>query len=119
MEEIRTRSQIILAGILLIQASVWGLAHRVLPDRRQFNALRSEIDEFITLCRQLNSMALAIKAENRQEYYDDFNEIQAQMLEKVMHIAVVAGQTDEELAGEPNLNAGDANSLCTVGNVVS
>jgi C4-dicarboxylate transporter len=34
VEEIRIRSLIILVGILLIQASVWGLAHRVLPNRR-------------------------------------------------------------------------------------
>lgn len=32
VEEIRIRSLIILAGILLIQASVWDLAHRVLPN---------------------------------------------------------------------------------------
>jgi len=119
VEEIRIRSLIILAGILLIQASVWALAHRVLLNRRQFNALRREIDEFIALCYQLNSVALAIKAENLQEYHDDSNGIQARLLEKVGHIAVVAGQTDEELARGAGLHTGDANSLRTAVNSVS
>jgi hypothetical protein len=119
VEEVRIRSLIILAGILLIQASVWGLAHRVLLNRRQFNALRREIDEFTALCYQLNSVALAIKAENLQEYHDDFNGIQARMLEKVGHITGVVGQTDEELARELSLRTGDANTLRTAVNVIS
>ena len=119
VQEMRIRALIVLGGILLIQASVWGLANRVLPDRRQFNLLRREIDAFIALCRQLNSVALAIKADNLQELHDDFNEIQTRMLEKVGHITVAAGQTDEELAGEPGLSAEDANSLRPVVNAVS
>ena len=51
----------VLFGILILEAGVWGLANRLLPDERRYIALREEVDHFIVLVPQLNSAAVAKK----------------------------------------------------------
>ncbi|UCC75065.1 MAG: hypothetical protein JSV86_11110 [Gemmatimonadota bacterium] len=49
----------ILAGIMINQIGVWGLATKLLPERRVYLELRAEVDRFIGLVRQLNSHAVS------------------------------------------------------------
>lgn len=50
---------IILVGILINQVGVWGLAGRLLPDRRMYVELRTEVRRFMDLVPQLNAHAVA------------------------------------------------------------
>lgn len=56
-----TRAQVavVMVGILINQAGVWGLANRVLPSRRVYLPLRREIENFIQLARDLNEATVA------------------------------------------------------------
>lgn len=49
---------IVLVGVLLIEAGVWGLTTPLLPNERQFLPLREEVDDFIDIVRQLNDAAV-------------------------------------------------------------
>jgi len=55
----RVEVGIILIGILVNQLGVWGLAARLLPDRRVYLQLRTEANHFLQLIRQLHLHALA------------------------------------------------------------
>lgn len=48
-----------LLGVLLMEAGVWGLAAKVFPSERRYDALRAEGDKIIQLIRQLNTAAVA------------------------------------------------------------
>ena len=49
----------ILIGILVNQLGVWGLAARLLPDRRIYLQLRTEANHLLQLIRHLHSHAVA------------------------------------------------------------
>lgn len=49
---------VVIAGIFLIEAGIWKLAHPLLPSQRKYRALRNEVDEFIGLVRRLNTAAV-------------------------------------------------------------
>jgi hypothetical protein len=53
--EARMQIIVVALGILINQVGVWGLAHRLMPDRRGNVGLRSETDGFIELVRRLSS----------------------------------------------------------------
>lgn len=50
---------VILAGIMVNQIGVWGLAAKLMPDRRVYLQLRAEVDRFVGLVRLLNRHAVA------------------------------------------------------------
>ena len=50
---------LVLFGILILEAGVWGLASRLLPNERRYLGLREEGNHFIELIRQLNRAAVA------------------------------------------------------------
>ena len=54
----RYQVSVVLGGILLNQVGVWGLASRLLPERRVYLELRNEVDSFIGLVRELNAHAV-------------------------------------------------------------
>lgn len=54
----RTQVAVILAGIIINQIGVWGLANKILPERRVYLLLRAEVDRFIGLVRDLNGNAV-------------------------------------------------------------
>ena len=82
---------IVVLGILLLEAGVWKLAHHVLPSERQYLALRSETDRFITLVRQLNAAALRVKAHDTPTHRQDFEEVRHAMQQTVERMCEVAG----------------------------
>ena len=101
------RSQVALVGLgmVLIQLGVWKTAHRILPDRRRFLALRNEVDQFMKLVRQLNKVGLAVKEDNSPENRLALENVQATMQQSVQHMAEVAGKTDAEIAAERQSSA--------------
>jgi hypothetical protein len=53
---------VVIAGIFLIEAGIWKLAHPLLPSQRRYGALRAEVDDFIRLVRQLNAAGVEREA---------------------------------------------------------
>ena len=100
MQEIRGQVTVVMLGIFMIQIGVWKLSTQFLPSDRQYNALRTEGDQFLGLIRQLNATALAVKAEDVPENLQAFEAAQEAMRQAVERMAKVAGRTDEELAIE-------------------
>lgn len=58
----RFQVSVVLGGIMMNQIGVWGLASRLLPERRVYLKLRNEVDSFIGLVRELNAHAVQGKA---------------------------------------------------------
>lgn len=50
---------VVLVGVLLLEAGVWGLSTKAMSNERRFMDLREEGDNMIKLMRELNSAALA------------------------------------------------------------
>ncbi len=83
----------VLLGILTLEAGVWGLASRLLPDERRYLGLREEVDRFIVLVPELNTAAVArqgddVGAEHEQHYRD----ILEQLHNSVRRMGAVAGR---------------------------
>jgi len=55
--DLRWQVAVVLVGILINQVGVWGLAARLMPDRRTNLRLRSEVDVFIGLVRKLSGQS--------------------------------------------------------------
>ncbi len=72
---------IVIVGLLFIEAGVWGLAARVMPNQRRFTRLREEGDRMLVMIRQLNNAALA-----RDQGLEDGTRFQATLEE--MHATV-------------------------------
>lgn len=100
-------------GILIIEAGVWKLANLLLPNERKFFALRHETDHFISLVRQLNTAAIALKEDDSPENVMAFEDVQGAMQQTVERMAEVAGKTDNELehANRKPVSAGMRDAL--------
>lgn len=90
---------LVVVGLLIIEAGVWKLADPLLPDERRYLGLRSAVDEFILLVRQLNAAALDCRA-HPDAGRRKVEEVRAAMLEAVDHMTFYAGHTTEELVAE-------------------
>ena len=72
----------VLFGILILEAGVWGLAARLLPNERRYLGLREEGNHFIELIRQLNQAAVSREeddahAENEERFRDALEQMHA------------------------------------------
>jgi hypothetical protein len=74
-------------GILLVGAGTWRLGTRLLPNRRIYLGLRSEVEHFIRLVRRLNTHAL-------QEDLGAVAELRIDMKESVDRMVAFAGKTE-------------------------
>ena len=78
---------VMLVGILLVAAALWGLGRRLARERRVYLQLRAEVDHFADLARKINAHAVAgdgvWAAATKTE-----------MHESVDRIALVAGVVD-------------------------
>ncbi len=79
VQELRLQIAIVALGIMLIEVGVWKLANFVLPSERKYIALRTEVDQFITLVRQLNTTALAWHESASPEDLTKFEAVQETM----------------------------------------
>ena len=86
----------VLFGVLILEAGVWGLANKLLPDERRYLSLREEVEHFITLVPELNEAAVAKEAgtENDARHRDTLE----QMHNSVKRMGEVAAE--DALAGE-------------------
>ena len=86
---------VVLVGILMIEAGVWRLTAKILPNERQFLALRAEVDAFIGLVRNLNNQGVALQAGETPEVRGRFEEAKAAIHASVDRMGEVAGKTPE------------------------
>lgn len=57
--DIRAQMPIALVGVLLMEAGIWGLSAKLIPNQRKYTSLRDEGDRMLELIRELNSAAIA------------------------------------------------------------
>lgn len=57
--DVRAQMPIALIGVLLMEAGVWGLSAKLVPNQRKYTSLRDEGDRMLDLIRELNSAAIA------------------------------------------------------------
>lgn len=82
---------VVLVGVLILEAGVWGLTGQLPPNERTFGALRSEGDHFVGLIRDLNRAATA--REIREQGNDQrFDEALAAMHQSVDRMGGLAGK---------------------------
>ena len=102
--EVYMQLPIALVGVLLMEAGVWGLSGKVLPNQRRFNRLREEGDTLIRLLRELNEAAIA-KRRGDEDVAARFDPVLDQMHDSVNRMAKLAGWTDVELEAGDNKQA--------------
>ncbi len=85
----RIQMAVVAVGIMMIYSGILRLGSRLAPNRRIHHQLRSEVDHFLRLVRELNSQAVSGDSEQ-------FNDTRAAMLELVDRITAVAGVTDKQ-----------------------
>jgi hypothetical protein len=108
----------VLFGILILEAGVWGLASRLLPDERRYLDLREEVDHFVGLIPELNASAVAsLDREGSKEDEKRFQEVLEQLHACVRRMGEVAAKdkkaaeaADPDTAGEAT-EASDADTL--------
>ncbi len=88
----------IAVGMLCIEVSLLKIIYRMVPEQRQYNALRAQTNQFLALVRQLNNAALRAKDETFP-HSEAIAEIRVKMIHKVDQLIAVAGKTDGELQG--------------------
>lgn len=75
-------------GIAMIGSGVWRLGSRIFSDRRVYAGLRSEVEHFIRLVRDLNARSLGGETEMVEE-------IRAKMNESAERMVSLAGRSDK------------------------
>jgi hypothetical protein len=95
--DVRLHVAIVLFGILVNQVGVWGLAERLLPDRRANIELRSEVDSLIAGIRKLSCLGAECDVATLEATQSD-------MHESVDRIAamVVGGKGEESSRHSPD-----------------
>ena len=84
---------LVLFGILILEAGVWGLASRLLPNERRYLGLREEGNHFIELIRQLNRAAVARQeGDGGDENEEHFRDALEQMHASVRRMGELAGK---------------------------
>ncbi len=108
---------LVILGVLLIEAGVWKLANPFLPSERKYTELRTEVDRFIGLVRELNSAALEARQQNGAEQWDRYRQVLATLHDSVDRMGELAGkelgeeETDARRFGEvPPMRPGEAPS---------
>ncbi len=81
---------LVLIGILILEAGVWGLTNGLLPNERRYLALRAEGDHFLGLIRILNQAAVG--RDNGEESDERFRNTRAQMHTSVERMGELAGK---------------------------
>lgn len=82
---------VMLLGVLILEAGVWGLTAGILPDERSYPALRKEGDHFIDLIRVLNKAAVG-RSDGVAGASERFQGVVNLMQASVLRMASVAGQ---------------------------
>ncbi len=84
---------LVLSGILILEAGVWGLASRLLPNERRYLGLREEGNHFIELIRELNRAAIARREGDEGDNNEGrFRDALEQMHASVRRMGELAGK---------------------------
>lgn len=89
------RVLLVLLGVVLIQAVTSRLPYYIFHNERRFRQLRSELDEFVWLIRELNAAAVDTSSNPRAE--DRFEDLHTALQESLERMALYAGRTDDDL----------------------
>ena len=98
VRELSTQLVVVGFGILIVGAGVWNMANWVMPNERQYLALRVEGDKFIFWIKRLNRTALALKANDTPENQQALEQVRQTMHQSVERMAEVAGKTEQEMS---------------------
>jgi hypothetical protein len=79
---------VVMVGALMIGAGAWRLGTRLLPNRRVYLGLRSEVEYFIRLVRRLNLHAL-------EEQSEKVENLRVEMKESVDRMVSLAGRSGD------------------------
>lgn len=88
-DRVQLQIMVVLAGILALEAGIWGLPQQFMPNDRQFTDLRAEGEYFTDLIRNLNQAARALEPDisdagpSHEEPEARLKEVLAQMHESV------------------------------------
>ena len=97
---------LVLSGILILEAGVWGLASRLLPNERRYLGLREEGNHFIDLIRELNRAAVAkLEGDEGHKNEERFRDALEQMHASVKRMGELAGKETRD--GEPEASDTD------------
>ncbi len=77
----------VLIGVCMVALGIWRLGHRILPERRVYIGLRSEVDDFLRLVRRMNKYGLDADTER-------MTEVKASMHDCIERMASNAGVLD-------------------------
>ena len=83
---------VVLIGLLIIEAGVWRLTAKVLPNERKFLALRTEVDGFIDRIRVLNAHGVSLSQSENDATREAFRETLDALHDAVDRMAEVAGR---------------------------
>lgn len=95
---IQVQLLLVVVGILLMEAGVWGIARKAISNERQYSRLREEGDHMIELIRKLNGAAVA-----RDQGLEDGTRFRATLEEmhaSVRFMAELASHKDGQDADE-------------------
>ena len=103
-ENVQAQVGVMLIGVLLLEAGVWDLAPKILPDERCYFGLRKELDHMIELTRALNGAAIAAGETRAND--ETFRDALARMHTSVDRMAELAGQETNANPAETELQDG-------------
>ena len=103
-ENLQAQLAVMVIGVLLLEAGVWDLAPKILPDERTYLGLRHELDHMIELTRALNGAAIAAGATRAND--ETFRDALARMHTSVDRMAELAGQETNANPAETELQDG-------------
>ena len=89
---LRTQIAVVLLGLIIIQAGVWRLTPRILPDERRYLALRAEVNTFVDRIRVLNAQGVRLRAEDSESARDAFLKTLDDLHDAVDRMADAAGR---------------------------
>ena len=98
-EDLQAQLGVMVIGVLLLEAGVWDLTPKLLPDERCYLGLRNELDHMIELTRALNGAAIAAGATRADD--EAFRESLARMHASVDRMAELAGQETDANPAHP------------------
>ena len=103
-ENVQAQLGLMVIGVLLLEAGVWDLAPKILPDERCYLGLRKELDHMIELTRALNGAAIAAGETRAND--ETFRDALARMHTSVDRMAELAGQETNANPAETELQDG-------------
>lgn len=89
---LRLQILVVLVGLLIIEAGVWRLTAKVLPNERKFLALRAEVEGFIDRIRVLNAYGINLRESDSEVTREAFKETVDALHAAVDRMAEVAGR---------------------------